>query len=88
MNNVTIKKVVNLANNQVLIYLSNGKKIFNSYGVNVVEISENETKLDEKYWNYSNTTSKYRCKVLNELGNETQKKIKNGVYVLCNLNEG
>lgn len=44
--------------------------------------------LDEKYWNYSKTTSKYRNKFLGETTKETQAKINSGEYVLTNLNKG
>ena len=43
--------------------------------------------LDEKFWNYSKTTSKYRNQFLNETTKETQAKIDNGQYILTNLNE-
>ena len=42
--------------------------------------------LDSKYWNFSNTTSKYRNKFLNETTKETIVKIKSGVYKLVDLN--
>jgi hypothetical protein len=42
--------------------------------------------LDEKYWNYSRTTSKYRSQFLGESTKETEKKIKDGTYQLTNLN--
>ncbi len=42
--------------------------------------------LDETYWNYSRTTSKYRNQFLNESTEETKKKINNGLYKLANLN--
>jgi len=42
--------------------------------------------LDEKYWDYSKTTGKYRNKFLNETKKETEKRIKNGDYKLVNLN--
>jgi hypothetical protein len=45
-----------------------------------------ETKLDEKYWNYSVTTGKYRNSFLGETKKETENKIKNGEYLLVNLN--
>ena len=43
--------------------------------------------LDKKYWNFSNTTSKYRNKFLNETTKETQAKIKSGEYKLVDLND-
>ncbi len=43
--------------------------------------------LDEKYWDYSKTTGKYRNIFLMETKAETEKKIKNGTYTLANLNQ-
>lgn len=45
-----------------------------------------KTQLDETYWNYSKTTGKYRNKFLGETKKETEKKIKEGEYILTNLN--
>ena len=42
--------------------------------------------LDSFYWNYSNTTSKYRNIFLNEKIAATRKKIKSGEYKLTDLN--
>lgn len=47
---------------------------------------EEKIYLDEVYWNYSVTTSKYRNIFLNETRKETERKIKNGTYILTNLN--
>ena len=43
--------------------------------------------LDQKYWNYSNTTGKYRNIFLNETIKDTRAKIKNGTYILTDLNK-
>lgn len=48
--------------------------------------TKGKTQLDEHYWNYSVTTSKYRNIFLGETKKETQAKIKSGEYVLTNLN--
>ena len=48
--------------------------------------SDGKIFLDADTWNYSRTTSRYRCKFLNERGGETQKKIDSGEYTLANLN--
>lgn len=45
-----------------------------------------KTLLDEYYWNYSKTTSKYRSVFLDESTIETKKKIEDGTYLLTNLN--
>ena len=58
------------------------KKIYNDLGCDVVE-----TFLDKKYWNYSNTTGKYRNIFLNETIKDTRAKIKNGTYILTDLNK-
>ena len=42
--------------------------------------------LDEKYWDYSATTGRYRNQFLGETKAETQKKIDSGEYILTNLN--
>lgn len=43
--------------------------------------------LDEKYWDYSTTTGKYRNQFLDEDKKETQRKIAAGIYKLVNLND-
>jgi hypothetical protein len=45
-----------------------------------------KTLLDETYWNYSKTTSKYRSVFLGESTIETKKRIDDGTYLLTNLN--
>ena len=60
------------------------KKVYHSSDIaeeNVIEIL-----LDKKYWNFSNTTSKYRNKFLNETTKQTIAKIKSGEYKLIDLN--
>ena len=54
-------------------------------GITVKGVSIN-TYLDKKFWNFSNTTSKYRNKFLNETTKETIAKIKSGEYKLVDLN--
>ena len=60
---------------------------FQSYN-SIIAKRTNEGKifLDEKFWEYSTTTGKYRNQFLNEGIAETRKKIKSGIYVLTNLN--
>ena len=57
-----------------------------SYDSIIAKIEQGITYLDEVYWNWSKTTSKYRSLFLGESTKETQKKITNGVYVLTDLN--
>ena len=64
-----------------------GKEYFQSYN-SLIAVKENgKITLDEYYWNYSRTTSKYRNEFLNELTDDTRKKIKDGIYKLANLNK-
>ena len=66
------------------------RQTFQSYdsiiAVRTVWEGVTEIMLDEKYWNYSKTTSKYRSHFLGESTKETEKKIKDGTYKLQDLN--
>lgn len=73
--------------NQFLIYANNGV-YFQSYNSIIVHQHNNgKTYLDEYYWDYSKTTSKYRNQFLCETTKITQQKIDNGTYKLKNLNK-
>ena len=78
--------------NQFIIYDDNGNTFFHSYSSMIVKkpigFREGKIELDQKYWNYSNTTGKYRNIFLNENITETRKKIKSGEYKLTDLNGG
>ena len=84
--------------NQFIITDDNGNTFFQSYSSVIVKIpmfgtihADNDSKkieLDQKYWNYSNTTGKYRKIFLNETIKDTRKKIKSGEYKLTDLNGG
>ena len=94
--NITSNKGNKIANQFVITDNDNGnkkeyfqsynsmivKKIYDHLGCDVVE-----TYLDKKYWNYSNTTGKYRNIFLGETITETKKKIKSGEYILTDLNK-
>jgi hypothetical protein len=89
-------KVSNIVNNRgnivanQFIIRDGLKTYFQSYKSIIVRIERSEgkeiTTLDHVYWNYSRTTSKHRSTFLNESTKETEKKIKEGVYILANLN--
>ena len=93
--NMTSNKGNKIANQ--FIVTTDNEEYFQSYKSMIAKkvtnyffnYTEKETKvyLDETYWNYSVTTSKYRNIFLNETTKETQKKIKQGVYILTNLNQ-
>ena len=81
--------------NQFIVTDENTNEYFQSYNSMIVKKdyqSENpqaefvKIYLDKKYWNFSNTTSKYRNKFLNETTKETIAKIKSGEYKLVDLN--
>ena len=57
-----------------------------SYQSIIAKIEQGITYLDERYWNYSRTTSKYRSLFLGESTKETQSKINSGRYILTDLN--
>ena len=73
--------------NQFIIYDDFGNTFFQSYNSIIVQSNDREVLLDQKYWNYSNTTGKYRNIFLNETITETKKKIKSGEYILTDLNK-
>ena len=82
--------------NQFIITDDNGNIFFQSYKSVIAKILfdepfDSESKkiqLDQKYWNYSNTTGKYRNIFLNETIKDTRKKIKSCEYKLTDLNGG
>jgi len=82
--------------NQFIITDDNYNQYFQSYNSIIVKkffhnwedgTETTSTYLDQKYWNYSNTTGKYRNIFLNETIKETKKKIKSGEYILTDLNK-
>ena len=85
--------------NQFKITDDNGNQFFQSYNSVIVKFMPSyfdreknrlgdQVFLDQKYWNYSNTTGKYRNIFLNETIKDTRKKIKSGEYKLTDLNGG
>jgi len=77
--------------NQFVITDDKQNEYFQSYNSMIVkkdyESDQVKIYLDQKYWNYSNTTGKYRNIFLNETITETKKKIKSGEYILTDLNK-
>jgi hypothetical protein len=77
--------------NQFVITDDQDNKYFQSYKSIIVKKGYENNKygvyLDQKYWNYSNTTGKYRNIFLNETIKDTKAKIKNGTYILTDLNK-
>ena len=86
----------NLVANQFTIRVKSNSKdqvgfdmvYFQSYDsiIAVKKSPKGEVTLDEKMWDYSVTTGKYRNKFLGENKKETEAKIKSGEYRLADLN--
>ena len=74
--------------NQFIIRDSeNGVKYFQSYLSIIIKIDNNgQVYLDRDKYSYSKTTAKYRNEFLNETTKETEQKIKDGIYLLIDLN--
>lgn len=81
---------VEVMNKDHVIVRSNDWFMFFSYNKLITLIlydpRGHKTYLDEKYWNYSNTTNRYRCKAMGESGKETIQKINHGEYQFTDLN--
>jgi len=60
-------------------------RIFQSYDSIIVKVEDGQVYLDETYWNYSKTTSKYRNQFLGDSTKEIESKIKSGEYILTDL---
>ena len=90
--NITSNNGNKIANQFVIIDNENNKyfQSYNSMIVLIVNDHYGEGKkiyLDQKYWNYSNTTGKYRNIFLGETIKDTKAKIKSGQYILTDLNK-
>jgi len=87
-------KVVNLESNRgnnianQFEITTNEGRYFQSYRsvIAFIPFHGGKIKLDETYWDYSKTTSKYRNIFLGEDKKTTEKKIASGEYELCDLN--
>ena len=77
--------------NQFVITDDKQNEYFQSYNSMIVKKDcsglKNKIFLDQKYWNYSNTTGKYRNIFLGETIKDTRAKIKSGEYILTDLNK-
>ena len=71
--------------NQFIIRTANGY-FFQSYSTIIVAQISGQTILDREKWDYSTTTGKYRNIFLCEKRPETERKIKEGIYKLADLN--
>ena len=76
--------------NQLVIEDNNGYEYFKSYDSIICKRTRYDASvpviLDERYWNYSRTTSKYLAQFLNCTNKEVKERVANGTYSLANLN--
>ena len=90
ISNLTSSRGNKVANQFRIIDSDNDCEYFQSYDSIIAMKMHNSNGeailLDETYWNYSRTTSKYRSMFLGESTKETEAKIKSGEYKLTNLN--
>ena len=90
--NMTSNRTGREVPNQFIITDDEGNTYFQSYKT-IIAKRENFTAdkrdrqvwLDEN-WDYSKTTGKYRNEFLGETRKETEAKIKDGTYIVTNLN--
>ena len=73
--------------NQFEIEGDDGAIYFQSYDSVIAVKRGGKITLDERAWDYSKTTGKYRNIFLGETKKETERKIKEGIYSLDNLNQ-
>tara|TARA_R110002167_G_C12316119_1_gene618637 strand:- start:58 stop:342 length:285 start_codon:yes stop_codon:yes gene_type:complete len=87
--NMTNKNWNIVPNQFILNDTENGIEYFQSYAATIVKSVPNDgIYLDEKYWDYSTTTGRYRNQYLGDSGiAETRKKIADGTYKLTDLNK-
>ena len=84
--NMTSSRTGKEVANQFEIVADNGDIFFQSYHTIIAKKSGGKITLDEAAWDYSMTTGKYRNQFLGETKKETEAKIKNGTYILTDLN--
>lgn len=79
----SIPNQIVIRENDTTMFVSYGSIIYKEFWLDGKYVKY----LDEKYWNYSTTTSKYRNQFLGETTKEIEKKIKDGIYILTDLNK-
>ena len=88
INNMTSSRG-NVIPNQFIIHTPEAT-YFQSYQSIIIkttfEDGQRVVYLDENYWDYSNTTSKYRNLFLGKTSQDIKNNIKKGIYKLTNLN--
>jgi hypothetical protein len=89
LNSMKVENMTSVNGNKVpnqFIINNNGEEYFQSYNSIIAKKSKGKIYLDDCFWDYSVTTSKYRNDFLGEGIAETRKKIASGEYILTDLN--
>ena len=76
----------NIVKNQFIIEGDDGSLTFQSYNTVIAMKKEGKIYLDPLNWDYSVSTGKYRNIFLHETKKETERKIKEKIYILKVLN--
>ena len=90
VSNKTSKAGNRIANQFIITDAENNCVYFQSYDSIIAKIDYKQNGrvyLDEHYWDYSQTTSKYRNIFLGGTTKDCQSKIDSGEYKLINLNK-
>ncbi len=72
--------------NQFIITDDNGDIFFQSYETIIAKHTRDGEVILDHNWDYSKTTGKYRNLFLGETRKETEAKIKDGTYIVTDLN--
>lgn len=85
--NLTSERSGRAVANQYCIIADNGTRYFRSYNSNICKIEpDGSITLDEYYWNYSRTTTKYLRQFLQMNGAQIEANIRAGIFKMSNLN--
>ncbi len=71
----------------IIIYADDGVYLQSYNKIIACKCEDGRIFIDEIYWDYSKTTGKCRNNFLNETKKETEKKLRNGIYQLKDLNQ-
>lgn len=85
--NLTSNRSGRAVANQYCVIMDDGTRFFRSYAANIYRIEPDGTiTLDEYYWNYSRTTTKYLRQFLQMNGGQIDANIAAGIFKMSNLN--
>lgn len=79
-------KIEQIGNNHYIARTKHGRYLQSYDSIIVFVANSGQVYLDNNWWDYSSTTSKYRTRFLNENKSTTISKIESGEYKIANLN--